>query len=554
MSDSSSSPPVPAIPDAGVVQIFDTTLRDGEQAPGFSMNRAEKRRMARQLEALGVDALEAGFPAASPEDFASVREIASASGPLCVAALARALEGDIRRAAEALKGAKRPRIHTFLATSDLHLAAKLRMSREDCLSQIRRMVALARSLCPDVEFSAEDASRTDPDFLCRAVETAIAAGANVINIPDTVGYTTPEEFFRLLSDLRERVPPLANAVLSVHCHDDLGLAVANSLAGVRAGARQVECTVCGVGERAGNAALEEIVMGLATRRAHYGNLATNIRTPELVKTARLLSDIVGVKIAPNKAVVGSNAFAHESGIHQHGVMANALTYEIMAPESVGAQDAVLVLGKHSGRHAFATRMAELGFQLSEGRLDQLFKSFKALADRKKGVDDRDLVALAANSPAADETDGWVLDRFVINSGNLMTATACVALRRGEKRVEEVASGTGPIYAAIRAVEKIIRHPFSLEDYQLQAVTEHRDALGEVRVKIADATGLYRGRGVSTDIIEASLLACLSGINAMLRADGQALGRGAAAVAQKSFYGNDLLRGGGGGGAEPPPGK
>jgi len=505
------------------------------------MNRAEKRRMARQLERLGVDVVEAGFPAASPDDFSSVREIASDAKTMCVAALARALEPDIRRAAEALQGAARPRIHTFIATSDLHLAAKLRMSREDCLAQISRMVALSRSLAPEVEFSAEDASRTDPDFLCRAVEAAVAAGADVINIPDTVGYTTPEEFYRLLRDLLERVPSLSRAVLSVHCHDDLGLAVANSLAGVRAGARQVECTICGVGERAGNAAMEEIVMGLATRKAHYGGLATNIRTEELVKTARLLSDIVGVKIAPNKAVVGGNAFAHESGIHQHGVMANALTYEIMTPASVGAQEPALVLGKHSGRHAFATRMAELGFQLSEERLDQLFASFKALADRKKDIDDRDLVALAVNSPAAGETDAWVLDRFVVNSGNLMTATACVALKRGGKRVEEVASGSGPVYAAIRAVEKIVRHPFSLEDYQLQAVTEHRDALGEVRVKLADATGLYRGRGVSTDVIEASILACLSGINAMLRNDGQALGRGAASAAQKSFYDNNLLR-------------
>ena len=523
------------------VRFFDTTLRDGEQAPGYGMNHKEKLRMALQLEALGVDIIEAGFPVASPDDFASVREIARTLRETSVTGLARALPADIDSAAEAVRDSVRPRVHTFIATSDLHLQYKLKISREQCLEQIRYMVAYARKACPDVEFSAEDATRTDPDFLCKAVETAIRAGATTVNIPDTVGYTTPEEFFRTLSGLFERVPNIGDAVIAVHCHDDLGLAVANTLAGLRAGARQAECCICGIGERAGNAALEEIVMGLRTRRAYYGGLTDHIRTEQLVKTARTLADITGVKLPPNKAIVGANAFAHESGIHQHGMLANEQTYEIMTPASVGAHETAIVLGKHSGRHAVATRLQELGYNFPPERVDELFTLFKNLADRKKEVEDRDLIALIANTAATPATDDqWTLESFVVNSGNTMTTTACVTLRRGKKRVQEVAIATGPVYAAIRAVEKIVRHPFSLEDYQLQAVTEHRDAQGEARVKISDETGVYRGRGVSTDVIEASILACLAGVNNMLAADGRALGTGAACHAQHSFD-NDLLR-------------
>lgn len=526
----------------GRVAIFDTTLRDGEQAPGYSMTLDEKSRMAERLDLLGADVIEAGFAIASPGDFESVRRVAGIVKNACVASLSRALKKDIDAAWEAVRSAARPRIHTFLATSDLHLKYKLKMSREDALRQIREMVAYARDKCGDVEFSAEDASRTDIDFLCRAAETAIAAGARVFNIPDTVGYSTPEEFGALVRAVIDRVPNIGDAVVSVHCHDDLGLAVANSLAGVAAGARQVECTIGGIGERAGNAALEEIVMALKTRRDRFGGMATNVRSEKIAKTAKMLQSITGVKIAPNKAIVGENAFAHESGIHQHGVIANALTYEIMTPESVGVKKSGMVLGKHSGRHAFAERLTELGFDCDEKRVDEIFEAFKSLADRKKTVTDRDIAALAESDGAAPGEDmpRYALDSFVVTSGNKMSATANVILTRGGKTFQDSAIATGPVYAALRAVEKIIDHPFSLDDYHLNAVTEHRDALGEVTVRISDASGSYRGRGVSTDVIEASILACLSAVNRMLA--GASLGTGAASKMQHSFE-NDMLSAG-----------
>ena len=525
------------------VRFFDTTLRDGEQAPGYSMTLEEKLRMAKQLERLGVDVIEAGFAAASPGDFESVRQIAGAVDGCTVCSLSRALRKDIDASAEALAGAAHPRIHTFLATSDLHLKCKLRMTRERALEQVREMVAYARGRCAEVEFSAEDATRTDPDFLCTVIEAAIANGATVVNLPDTVGYATPREISKMVADVRRRVPNIDRAVLSMHVHDDLGLAVANSLAGVLAGARQVECTVCGIGERAGNAALEEIVMGLRTRGDYYG-LSHGIRTEEIGRTARLLSSITGVKIFPSKAIVGANAFAHESGIHQHGVLNNAKTYEIMTPESVGVKKTELVLGKHSGRHAFEERLKTLGYALPEDRVEELFAQFKRLADRKKRISDRDIVALAeaVASTASDPAKQYTLESFVVNSGNRMSSTADVTLKRGGKTYQEVALGTGPVYASIRAVEKIIRHPFSLDDYTIQAVTEHRDALGEVSVKISDATGTYRGRGVSTDIIEGSILACLAAVNRMLDESQRGIGTGAASVAQHSFD-HDLLAGG-----------
>lgn len=501
------------------IVFFDTTLRDGEQAPGYSMSLDEKLRMAAQLEALGVDVIEAGFAVASPGDFESVRQIARTVKNATVASLSRALEKDIDAAAEAIRDAVHPRIHTFLATSDLHLKCKLKMSRRDALEQVRRMVAYARRKCAEVEFSAEDASRTDLDFLCRVTETAIAAGASVVNLPDTVGYALPEEFYEFIHAVHTRVPNMDKAILSVHCHDDLGLAVANTLAGIRAGARQAECTVGGIGERAGNAALEEIVMGLRTRRDRCGDLATSIRTEEIARTAHLLSRITGVKIAPNKAIVGANAFAHESGIHQHGVMADARTYEIMTPESVGVKKTELVLGKHSGQHAFAERLKTLGYAPDAAQTAALFADFKALADRKKTILDRDLVALVESKAAVQARPGraWELDSFVVNSGDHMSATAQVTLVRNGKPRQEAALGSGPIYAAFRAVEKIIRHKFVLEDYRIEAVTERRDALGEVFVKISDKKGSYRGRGVSTDIIKGSLLALLNAVNRMLEA-------------------------------------
>ncbi len=499
------------------VTIFDTTLRDGEQAPGYSMNADEKVRMALQLEALGVDVMEAGFAVASPGDFAGVEAISAAVTRPVVACLARALPKDIDAAASALRRARRARIHTFIATSDLHLKCKLRISRADCLSRVKAMVAYARSKCPDVEFSAEDASRTDMDFLCKVMETAIAAGATTVNVPDTVGYSTPEEFGAMIAELVGRVPNIGDATISTHCHDDLGLAVANTLAGIRAGARQAECTIGGIGERAGNAALEEVVMGLRTRHDHYGDIATGIRTDEIAHTAAMLANITGIKIAPNKAIVGANAFAHESGIHQHGVLANARTYEIMTPESVGVKKTELVLGRHSGRHAFAERLAQIGYpSLAEERIDALFAEFKALADSKKTIDERDLVALveAGYGVKTDPDKVWKLDSFVVNSGDHMSATAQVTLVRGGKKRQEAALGTGPVYAAFAAIERVVRRKFTLEDYQIRAVTERRDALGEVLVKITDKKtgGVFRGRGVSTDIIKGSILALLGALN------------------------------------------
>ena len=481
------------------------------------MNLDEKVRMAVQLEALGVDVIEAGFAIASPGDAEAIAAICRTLKKTTVASLSRALEKDIDASALAIRDAVRPRIHTFLATSDLHLQYKLKMTREEALDRVSRMVSYARNRCAEVEFSAEDAFRSDRDFLCRVAEAAVNAGASIVNLPDTVGYATPDEFYEMVKEVHTRVPMMDRAILAVHCHNDLGLAVANSLAGIRAGARQVECTIGGIGERAGNAALEEIVMTLRTRADRY-DFAYNIKTEEIVRTARLLASITGIKIAPNKPIVGQNAFAHESGIHQHGMMAHARTYEIMTPESVGVLKTALVLGKHSGQHAFVKRLDELGYQPTPQQIQQLFETFKILADRKKTIEDRDLIALMESASAATPADPqtlWVLDGFVVNSGNRMTSMACVTLRKGRRKVQEVASGSGPVNASLRAIEKIIHHPFVLEDYQLQAVTERRDALGEVLVKISDETGFYRGRGVSTDVIEASILACLSAVNHML---------------------------------------
>ncbi|MGI6467098.1 MAG: 2-isopropylmalate synthase [Sphaerochaetaceae bacterium] len=495
------------------IAIFDTTLRDGEQAPGYSMNLEEKLRLAKQLETLGVDVIEAGFAIASPGDFESVASVAKTIENATVASLARALPKDIDAAWDAVKGARKPRIHTFLASSDLHLEYKLKMSRDEAYQQATKMVAYARSLSPEVEFSPEDATRSDLDFLCYLVEGVIEAGATIVNIPDTVGYTTPVEFGQLISHLMNNVPNIDKAILSVHCHNDLGLAVANSLAGLKAGARQAECTIGGIGERAGNAAVEELVMAIRTRNDYY-DFEYNLKTEELYKTSRLLSNITGVDIAPNKAIVGDNAFAHESGIHQHGMMANAKTYEIMTPESIGRKKTMMVLGKHSGQHAFTKRMEELGYTLTKEVASKLFTDFKNIADKKKEITDRDLVALMESGTHASPQI-FELENFVVNSGNQMTATACVTLSRDGKKYQAVEMATGPVYACFKAVEKIIKHSFVLEDYQLKAVTEHRDALGEVLVKVSNHNGVYRGRGVSTDVMEASLQSLLSAVNKMI---------------------------------------
>ncbi len=498
---------------AAHIQIFDTTLRDGEQAPGYSMNLEEKVRLALQLETLKVDVIEAGFAIASPGDAAAIAAVSETVRECTVASLSRALEKDIDASWKALKKARRPMIHTFIATSDIHMQYKLKKRPEEVLEQTKAMVAYARNLCPEVEFSAEDASRSNPEFLYRVIEAAIAAGAKIVNIPDTVGYTTPLEYGALIRGIREHVPNIDKAIISVHCHNDLGLAVANSLAAVHEGARQVECTVNGIGERAGNAALEELVMAIRTRRDQYP-YEVGIETTQIHKTSKLISTITGVMVQPNKAIVGANAFAHESGIHQHGVMANKATYEIMTPESIGLHQNSMVLGKHSGRHAFVERMKELGYATDKQVMDEMFAQFKELADRKKVVSDRDLEALMDSRSAVVEPT-YTLKQFVTNSGNQITATAAIRLLRGKEELEDVSTGDGPVDAAFNAIERITGISFTLEEYIIHAVTAGKDAQGEVSVRVSRNGRTYKGRGVSTDVIGASIKAYLFAVNSML---------------------------------------
>jgi 2-isopropylmalate synthase len=496
------------------IRIFDTTLRDGEQAPGCSMNLEEKLQVAKELELLKVDVIEAGFAIASPGDFESVREVArTVKGPI-VASLSRAVQGDIDRAWEAVKAAARPCIHTFLATSPIHMQYKLKMEPEAVLEQARKMVAYARSLSPEVEFSAEDASRSDPDFLCRVFEAVIAAGATVINIPDTVGYAQPEEFGKLVGSIMNRVPNIGKAIVSVHCHNDLGLAVANTLAAIRAGAGQAECTINGLGERAGNASIEEVVMNLRTRPDSFGGAVCGVDATKIYRASRLVSGVTGVAVQPNKAIVGENAFAHEAGIHQHGILANRATYEIMTPESIGLPANKMVLGKHSGKHAFEDRLKELGFALEKAEVEELFDRFKLLADRKKTVSDRDIEALARGVEVRTR-EHFKLERFVISSGNTIANSSTVKLSfLSGGQGERVALGDGPIDASFRAVDKIIGSEPKLESFVLSAVTGGTDAQGEATVKISSAGETYNGHGVSTDVVEAALLAYIQAINAM----------------------------------------
>lgn len=494
------------------IQIFDTTLRDGEQSPGCSMNIKEKIDMARQLEYLGVDVIEAGFAAASQGDFNAVRAVAKELQKTRVASLSRALAKDIDSSWEAIRYAKYPRIHVFIATSDIHMEYKLKKTREEVLEQTSEMVRYAKKFCEDVEFSAEDATRSDPAFLAKVCETALEAGATVLNIPDTVGYTTPEELAKLIGYLKEHVKGIHKAQIATHCHDDLGMAVANSLAAIRAGADQVECTVNGIGERAGNAALEEIVMNLKTR-ADYYDVDCGIDTTQIYKTSRLLSSITGVKVQPNKAIIGENAFAHESGIHQHGVLANKATYEIMSPESIGLSKNKMVLGKHSGRHAFNERVHDLGYNVDFDISNTLFKSFKDLADKKKTVSDRDIEALVRSILVSEIPKTYELQRYVINSGNTITPTSNIALTSGGGEVaEKVAKGFGPVDASFNAINKIVGKQIRLEEYTIDAVTEGRDAQGEVSVKITCDGAIAKGYGLSTDVIEASILAYINAIN------------------------------------------
>jgi 2-isopropylmalate synthase len=495
------------------IYIFDTTLRDGEQAPGCSMNHQEKLRVATHLESMGVDVIEAGFAVASPGDFAAVKAIAGVVKNATVASLARALAKDIDAAWDALRDAVRPRIHIFLATSPIHMAHKLNMTPDQVYQRAVDMVKHARRFCGDVQFSLEDASRSELDFVYRMVEGVIRAGATVVNIPDTVGYAVPAEFAALVRNIREHVPNVDKAVLAVHCHNDLGLAVANSLAAVQAGAQQVECTVNGLGERAGNAAMEEVVMALKTRRDVY-DVGCGVDTTRIHGASRLVCAVTGVKVQPNKAIVGENAFAHESGIHQHGMMVNASTYEIMTPESIGLARTQMVLGKHSGRHAFEGRLKEWGFAFDEQKIAGLFAMFKELADRKKTVTDADIEALArgVETQVAEQVK---LDRFVVQSGNAITASATVSIVRDGRTLEQVSTGDGPIDAAFKAVDQLVGvHP-QLESFTLSAVTGGEDAQGEAVVKIRQDDRLYNGRGVSTDVVEASIRAYLAAINVLL---------------------------------------
>ncbi len=500
--------------DGNRVYIFDTTLRDGEQSPGVSLNAEEKLQIARQLVRLGVDVIEAGFPVSSPGDFRAVQAIAREVRGVTVAGLARAEKLDIDTAWEAIRMADQPRIHTFIATSDIHMQHKLRMSREKVLETADAAVRWAKGYTLDVEFSAEDASRSDLDFLCQVIEVAINAGATVINIPDTVGYAAPDEFARLIREIRNRVQGIEKVILSVHCHDDLGLAVANSLAAVMAGANQVEGAINGIGERAGNASLEEVIMALHTRRDQFSKV-TRIRTQEIYRTSRLVSNLTGMVIQPNKAVVGKNAFAHESGIHQDGVLKERTTYEIMNPVMVGLSHSNLVLGKHSGRHAFRERLEELGYSLNPAELNKAFQSFKALADRKKEVTDHDLEAIVEEEIRMLDPV-YALDYIHISSGSTVVPTATVGLVRGEERLQEAACGNGPVDAICRAVDKVTGIACTLASWEIQAVTSGTDALGEVTLKITpDGKRFYVGRGISTDILEASTKAYVNAVNKLI---------------------------------------
>lgn len=499
------------------VKIFDTTLRDGEQSPGCSMNLSEKIEMARQLEQLGVDIIEAGFAIASPMDFKSVQAIAGAVSRCTVASLARCTKGDIDAAWDAVREAKHPRIHVFLATSDIHMEYKLRMSREQVLAAITEMVGYASAKCPDVEFSAEDASRSDRAFLAQCYTNAVAAGAATLNVPDTVGYSTPQEMSELISYLRSNVEGIANVDISVHCHDDLGMAVANSLACVQAGATQVECTVNGIGERAGNASLEEVVMALKTRRDIYG-AETKINTRQIYKSSKLLSNITGVPIPPSKAIVGANAFAHESGIHQHGVLANAQTYEIMNSADVGVPQNTMVLGKHSGKHALREKLVSMGYELEDAELDDVFARFKDLADKKKTVTGSDIEALVLNRHHAGAAGACQLISHVVNAGDGVPNTSCVKIKREDRVLQEVAIGSGPLDASFKAINRMLGMNVKLDSFSLNAVTDGEDAIGEAVVKLSDDSGeTYTGTGLSTDIIESSIRAYVNGINKMIEA-------------------------------------
>ena len=494
------------------IKIFDTTLRDGEQTPRVNLNAQEKLRIAKQLESLGVDVIEAGFAVASPGDFEAVRLIAENVKNSTVCSLSRAVKKDIETAAEALKNAAKPRIHTFIATSPIHREYKLKMTKEQILDRVKEMVTYAKSFVNDIEFSAEDATRTEKEFLMEVYEEAIKAGATTLNVPDTVGYRTPNEMYELIKYLKENVKGIENVDISVHCHDDLGLSVANSIASIQGGATQIECTINGLGERAGNTSLEEIVMILKTRKDLFEEYQTNIDSKQIYPASKLVSLLTGVSTQPNKAIVGANAFAHESGIHQHGVLANPETYEIMKPESVGRNTDSLVLGKLSGKHAFVQKLQSLGFDhVEDAQVEQLFAQFKTLADKKKYVLDEDIIALVAGDAA--KIEGRIkLTHFEISrqEGKKPKATVTIELD-GEKLVKE-ALGDGPVDAAYNAVNLAVSDTFVLEEYKLEAITGDTDAQAQVVVIIEKNGNRFIGRGQSTDVVEASIKAYINGIN------------------------------------------
>ncbi len=508
------------------IYIFDTTLRDGEQSPGASLTPKEKLEIAFQLQRLNVDIIEAGFPIASPGDHEAVSMIAKNVKSCIIAALARAKKEDIDAAVSALKNASSPRIHTFIATSDIHIKYKLKMTKDEVLHTAVEAVKYARKFTDDVEFSCEDAARSEVDFMCKVIEEVIKAGATVINIPDTVGYSIPEEFGKLIKTIKEKVPNIDKCIISVHCHNDLGLAVANSISAIINGARQVECTVNGIGERAGNASLEEIVMILKTKRNYelLKNFYTEVNTEEIYATSRLVSNLTGIVVQPNKAIVGKNAFRHESGIHQDGVLKEKLTYEIISPKDVGVPSSELVLGKHSGRHALEKRLMELGYKFNKRVLNNIFVKFKILADKKKYIFDEDIIALV-NEELGKHKQSIELKYFHIDSGSgvVPTATVELSIKVNSKTAleREAEFGDGPVDAAYKAIDKILNKAFKLKnlpklvDYQLKAISSGKDAQGEVIVKLEYNGGIISGRGVSTDIIEASIKAYVSCWNNLL---------------------------------------
>ena len=497
--------------------FFDTTLRDGEQCPGFSMKTEEKIRLALQLERLGVDVIEAGFPASSPGDFDAVSQIASLIKNSTVCGLARATKNDIDAVYEATKNAARPRIHTFLATSDIHMQYKLKKSREEVIEIAKEAVRYARNLCDDVEFSAEDALRSDPEFLYKIIDTVIKEGATTINLPDTVGYIMPDEIYNLFSSVKNNVANIDKVILSTHNHNDLGMGVANSLAAIRAGADQVECTINGIGERAGNSALEEICMACNVRKDFYKDIYTTINTTEIYKTSRMITSITGVDVQPNKAIVGKNAFAHESGIHQDGVLKERSTYEIMTAESVGVLKNTLVLGKHSGRAAFKARLTEMGYSLDDEHLEKAFAAFKDLADKKKEIFDEDLEAIVLGK-LSDAKKYYELDYVGFNSGSSLIATATLRLKKDNGEIlTDSSTGEGPVDSAFKAVERISGHEGRLKSYKINAVTQGKDAQGEVTVIAEfDKSGIdVLGKGYSTDVLIASVEAYINALNNFL---------------------------------------